>query len=367
MEKREIGHIEAPLKRIHIELTNACEFDCVFCPKPMMERAYGFMKPELGKKIISEIAETGLSEKVTFHVMGEPTLHPQLFTLLEHAAREKVKVGLTTNGKNLGGEVGKKLLDYPLGQLDISFQTPDEESFVLREAGKLVFEDYLNGILDFFTEYRKRWPETTIKFRFLNTRFQKKSMEKMTGSIQVMSTSKEMRKVFAKWILELYERVGKSKESADAAIGKLGKVLSYKWNVVEILPNLYFETYILDDWGMAFHEGKVYDAWGGYCFGMRDHFAILQNGDVTLCCIDFKGKTTIGNVTESTLVEILSSDKLGAIMDSFKRYKPLLPYCKRCMGSKSRLSWLVKPLISIFALDKFKPFFYNEISLCDEE
>jgi len=363
MELKRFGHVDIPFKRIHIELTNACEFDCSFCPKSIMDRPYGFMDLELGKSVISQIAEHKLAEKITFHVMGEPTLHPEFFRFLDHAASEKVNVGLTTNGRNLGGDVGSRLLDYPLHQVDVSFQTPDEASFVLRGAGKVTFDDYLSGILDFFTAYRARWPETIFKFRFLNTRFRVKSMEKKHGRIEVMSSNRELRDTFAQWVREIYERLSIERERTSEAIRRLESLVCYKWNVVEILPNVFFETYILEDWGNAFHEGKVYDAWAGYCFGMKDHFAITQNGDVTLCCIDFKGKTAIGNLNESTIEEILSSDELGRVMAGFRRFRLVKPYCKRCLGGKTFLSWLTKPVLGIGGLGLLKPFFYKKTRL----
>ena len=159
---------------------------------------------------------------------------------------------------------------------------------------------------------------------------------------------------------EIYSRLSIGPKETAEAIARVNKIVSYKWNVVEILPNLHFETYMLEDWGNAFHDGPVYDAWAGSCFGMRDHFAILQNGDVTLCCIDFKGNTAIGNLNETRLEEILSSDELGRIIDGFKRYKPIHPYCKRCLGSKTRVSWLTKPVLGVLALGPLKSFFYKK-------
>jgi Radical SAM superfamily len=98
MEKRYFGHIEIPMKRVHLELTNICDFKCVFCPKSVMKREFGYMDTDLSKMIIDEIAENHISEKITFHVMGEPTLHPDFFDILSHASGRGVKVGLTTNG-----------------------------------------------------------------------------------------------------------------------------------------------------------------------------------------------------------------------------------------------------------------------------
>jgi len=80
MKKRGFVHIEIPLQRIHIELTNVCDFNCLFCPKALMNRPPGYMDAALAKRVIDEIGENGLCKKITFHVMGEPTSHPLFST-----------------------------------------------------------------------------------------------------------------------------------------------------------------------------------------------------------------------------------------------------------------------------------------------
>ncbi|MBI5203327.1 MAG: radical SAM protein [Nitrospirae bacterium] len=360
---KKFGHIEIPLKRVHIELTNVCDFNCVFCPKSEMKRPYGYMETDLAKRIITEIKENGISEKITFHVMGEPTLHRDFFEILSHARDIGMKVGLTTNGGGLGGKTGKQLLDYDLHQIDISLQTPDKRSFALRKAGKLDFDTYLNGIFDFFSSYITKHPDTIFKFRFLNTRFPRKGLEKRKGPIKVISTTAELQDTFRYWAGRIYDILGLEHEKREKAMANIGKLSAYKWNVAEIYPNIFFETYVLEDWGHAFEDGSIKDAWAGYCFGMRDHFSILYNGDVALCCIDFNGRTAIGNLHNSSLKDILSSDELGRIIEGFRKYRVIHPYCKKCLGSKSAASWLLKPVVSIMALKMLKPFFYKQIKL----
>lgn len=366
MKQRKFGQVRIPFKRIHIELTNICDFNCLFCPKPFMTRPLGYMDTGLARRAISEIGEYGLAEKVTFHVMGEPTLHPDFFDILDHAASKNVPVGLTTNGGGLGGSIGKRLLDYPLHQIDVSLQTPDKDSFALRRSGRLSFDQYLGGILEFIAAYRVRHRESIVKFRFLNTAIPCKSMEKKTGPLRVISSTKELRTVFTDWVERIYRLMDVNGGDLDKALKRVNKLMAYKWNVVEILPNLFFETYLLGDWGHAFHDGHVREAWAGFCFGMRDHFAVLQNGDVTLCCIDFDGKTVIGNLHDQSLKDVLSSDEVGRIMQGFKRLKPVHPHCKVCMGGKSVSSWLTKPMQTVLFLYALKPFFYNKARLFDK-
>ncbi|MCI0469091.1 MAG: hypothetical protein L0Y62_03380, partial [Nitrospirae bacterium] len=71
----------------------------------------------------------------------------------------------------------------------------------------------------------------------------------------------------------------------------------------------------------------------------------------------------IGNLNESSLYEILSSKRLGEIIAGFKRFRLIHPYCKQCLGSRSFLSWLFKPIVSIAALKLLKPFFYSKKSI----
>ena len=360
--KKKIGHIEIPLERVHVELTNICQFDCVFCPKAVMKRRPGYMQTDLAKRIVTELGAEGIAQKVTFHVMGEPTLHKDFFEILAHAEQVGVNVGLTTNGAGLGGRVGQRLLDHNLYQIDVSLQTPDEGSYALRRAGGLGFDDYLSGVMVFFTEYMKKETETTFKFRFLNTMMQRN----VGGSdevVDVISSSTELRDTFKLWAGRIYDILGVSQADRQKAFGAIDKLSGYRWNVVEVYPNIYFETYVLDDWGHAFEDSKVRGAWAGYCFGMRDHFGVLYNGDVVLCCQDFDGQTAVGNLNDQTLREVLSSDYVGDIVRGFKRMQLVHPYCKRCLGSTSLGSWLLKPVVGTLVLKTLKPFFYRRISL----
>lgn len=155
-------------------------------------------------------------------------------------------------------------------------------------------------------------------------------------------------------------------EEKGRAFGRIGSLVSYKWNVVEVHPKVIFETYLLDDWGHAFEDERIRDAWAGYCFGMRDHFGIVYNGDVTLCCMDFGGRTAVGSLHVSSPRDILSSEDLGEIIRGFRRFKLLHPHCRRCLGSTGLLSWWLKPVASVLALKSLKPFFYTHTRLYDE-
>jgi hypothetical protein len=368
MDRKKFGHIEVPLKRVHIELTNICEFNCLFCPKSEMKRPPGYMETALAKRAITELKEGEVCEKVTFHVMGEPTLHKDLEEILKHAASVGMNVGLTTNGAGLGGRAGQMLLKHRLHQVDVSLQTPDAESFKLRGATKRSFEEYLEGVLSFFKAYHAAHMAGgggTFKFRFLNTRLGNKSLERRTGPIKVISSTRELRDTFRYWAGRIYEMLGVDSTVRAEAYKRIEKLSVLGWNVVEVYPGVFFETYVLDDWGHAFDSDGLREAWAGYCYGMRDHFSILYSGDVTLCCVDYEGKTAVGNLHKSSLLDVLSSEMVGEIVKGFRRYRLIHPYCKRCLGSRSVAGWLFKPALSVLVFKTLKPLFYRNTRLVD--
>ena len=78
-----------PINYLFIEITNACNFKCTWCPDDIMGRRRGFMKKEKVFRILDEIAGKkpwlGPLYPVKLHQMGEPFLHPDLPAIVEHA------------------------------------------------------------------------------------------------------------------------------------------------------------------------------------------------------------------------------------------------------------------------------------------
>jgi MoaA/NifB/PqqE/SkfB family radical SAM enzyme len=314
--------VQFPLQRIHIELTNVCNFDCTFCPKQEMTRHYEYMDFERVCGIIDEIAEYKMAEKITFHVMGEPFMHPRFFEILEHAAERGVKTGITTNGTYLDEEMGIKLEKVTASQVNISLQTPDEESFKTRKSRRMKFEEYHNRILE-----------------FIGTCLKQAKPPKIVHKLCPPMSDEEKAKV---------EK-------------KIDKLSTFKWNVVEVAPNIFFETYILNTWGNAFAEGgNVVPAKTGYCSALSDHFAILCSGDLIYCCVDFDGKTVAGNVFQNSITEILNTQPVIDAVEGFQNHKVIHPHCQKCLGGSTWLKSKLNSIGSIVIWKYLKNFFYKK-------
>ncbi len=356
--------VQLPLQRIHIELTNVCNFDCTFCPKQEMTRNYEYMDFERVCGIIDEIAEYKMAEKITFHVMGEPFMHPRFFEILEHAAVRGVKTGITTNGTYLDEEMGIKLEKVTASQVNISLQTPDEESFKTRKSRRMKFEEYHNRILDFIGTCLKQAKPPKIKVHFLNTSIKSEvpGEDWNVGTMSVINNAKELRKTFSYWAKEVHKICPPMTDEAKAKVEKkIDKLSTFKWNVVEVAPNIFFETYILNTWGNAFAEGgNVVPAKTGYCSALSDHFAILCSGDLIYCCVDFDGKTVAGNVFQNSITEILNTKPVIDAVEGFQNHKVIHPHCQKCLGGSTWLKSKLNSIGSIVIWKYLKNFFYKK-------
>jgi len=351
-------------KRIHLELTNRCNFSCLFCPDGKMTRKRGIMETELAQSALDQIAELGVAEKVTFHVMGEPLLHPDFFSICDHAKRRNLKVGLTTNGALLKPETIDRLARRDLHQIDVSLQTPDAASFGATRGTRMDFTKYRTNLLDLLAACMARPSPPIFKIRIMTTRFARRMRERL-GIPDFLGSTDALRRTVLEWTLQVRERLGNTDGTVELR-RRIKKIGIYGWNVVEISPRVFIETYVLTDWGNAFADAPPVEVSRGYCFGMRDHFAILCSGDVVLCCIDYDGKTVMGNLHSESLLEILKSPALQEIVEAFRRGALVHPHCRQCLGSSSRLGALVKPAASILALKVLKPFLYRKYRLFDE-
>jgi MoaA/NifB/PqqE/SkfB family radical SAM enzyme len=328
-----------------------------------MTRKRGTMDETLAKSALDQISALDLAEKVTFHVMGEPLLHPHFFEILDHAASRNLNVGLTTNGALLTPDTIRRLAERDLYQIDISLQTPDEASFLATRGTRMDFERYRNNLLDLLAACHKRPSPPIFKIRMMTTRFARRLRDKLHIP-NFMASSDSLRRTVTDWADLVYERLGLG--ATDGRFAKqIKKIKIYSWNVIEISPKIFIETYVLTDWGNAFAGDEVIEANRGYCFGMRDHFAILYSGDVVLCCVDFDGRTSMGNIKDTPLIEVLRSPELARIMEGFRTGFLVHPHCRKCLGSGSKLSAWVKPALSVLGLKLLKPFFYRKYKLFD--
>lgn len=195
---KSIGGIKLPINRLHIELTNICNFSCEFCPDFKMKRQRGMMSVDMAKSIFDEVSSSGIVNLVLFHVMGEPTLHPNIIDIAEYAKFKNINVCITTNGSRLNLNMLKSLQDAGVKKIILSLQTPDKNTFSMRGLKGLSFYDYAEQITSIAKTFIREDGKTELIISFLSSPLRRLIIP-VAKEFSIADTSIKLRKYLNLW------------------------------------------------------------------------------------------------------------------------------------------------------------------------
>ncbi|MBF0504797.1 MAG: radical SAM protein [Candidatus Omnitrophica bacterium] len=345
-------------ERIHIELTNQCNFSCSFCPYSLMSRAKKDIDFDVLHKALDEIAQEKLADTVYFHLMGEPLLYSHLRDAVRLAKDKGLKVSITTNGEAFTPDLLGPVLNAGVDEILFSIQTPDKKSFGLRKSA-VKFDEYKKKICRAIAQALEHGGAKVILL-FLTT--PKASFFLSTNHHQIIMTKKELRSRVLEWVDVVLQdpRLSAIKNKTDLSrnlfIKRLHAFSLYASNILNLTENLIIETRVLGHWvHKGLTEAHVTEANIGTCEGLQTHFGILSNGDLVFCCLDYDGKTCFGNIKDTTLKAALEQTHVQAVLKGFKNFQIRHPYCKRCLGNVGFLNSLARQIGSIFYFKIYRP------------
>ena len=348
------------LERIHLEVTNVCNFKCEFCPDAIMERKRGHMDTGLLKKALDEIAEYDLAKIVAFHLMGEPLIYPHIFEAIEMAIARRLNLHLTTNGStfHIRPEHIQKLVSSGIPKVTISLQTPDPDTFIIRGAPpNLKPEQYFGGITQYVqANLADESSNTRVHLKFLDTTPHPFLVPHKT--MHVVEGREQMQKQLREWCDRLLSGLPANDPSRPSPSELSRRLAAHKpgrWQVIELTPKLALETFPLDSWGNV-ESTTVIPASFGYCNGATDQAGILYDGTIVPCCKDYDGKIPLGNLNDYTLREILYQQQPACgLREGFDKFQVINPVCKRCMGADTQRKSLLRQIGSIAYFKLYNP------------
>lgn len=261
-------------KKIYIEITNVCNLSCPFCEPDHRKKAY--MTKEQYRHILKEIKP--YTDYVYLHVKGEPLLHPNINELIEETTNEAIQVNLTTNGTCLDRLTSKKIR-----QINYSMQSTPQ----------------INDMQEIIQKLRKYCSNTPIYL----------SIRMWTNDIKQNSLIKGMLEKEFGTIVELRDKMTLDK-------------------------NVFLSIEEEFTWPDSIAQQEKEE---GYCYGVRDHIAILVDGTVVPCCLDHKAQIPLGNIFKEKLEDILQKARTQSIIKGFKNRKAVENLCKNC-DYKNRFS-----------------------------
>ena len=336
------------LERLHLELTNVCNFKCEFCPDSIMVRRRGHMHLDLLTRILDELAATPLTKILAFHLMGEPLIHPQIMTAIDLALERSLKLHLTTNGSTfaLRPQQIPQLLERPLPKLTISLQTPDPVTFQIRGAPpSLSAEAYFTGIRDFISAHAASGSPTRIHLKFLDT--SPHAFLVPHKALTIAHDRAAMQAHLRHWINQLCPH-----HPHPEAI--CNRYQPGRWQLLPLTPRLVLEIFPLDSWGNVTAQ-QVYPATWGTCNGASRQAGILYDGTVVPCCKDYEGNIPLGSLTTHSLAEILQAAPACQLRQDFSRFQVNNPVCQQCLGADTPTKALLRQAGSLVYFHLYRP------------
>jgi len=277
-------------KKTYIEITNACNLSCDFCPGTNRKTEY--MSAEMFGIILERIK--GHSDNLYFHVMGEPLLHPRLGLFLDMCADKGFRVNITTNGI-----LAERLMPYTdakaLRQVSFSLHS-------LEGNNESNTENYLNTIFDFIRAVKGK--NISVSLRLWNLIADEKNEQNQS-------------------IIESFKK----------RLGYTGEIQQGETpvNGIKIGDKVFLKQAERFEWPDI--NGKELPG-EAFCYGLRDQAVILADGTVVPCCLDAQGIMNLGNIIEMPLQEIIDTPRAKAIYDGFTQRHAVEPLCQRCSFRK---------------------------------
>jgi organic radical activating enzyme len=331
-----------PLNRLYIEYTNHCNMACSFCPCPRQTRPKGHLTLDLLKRIADEIAEKQIATTLEVTGYGEPLMNPHWRALSEYIIGRGIHLNLTTNGTMFSEKNAEALAEVAPDDVIVSLQTPDEKSWPVRKSA-MSFADYLDGLARFLRIHAKRRATSRVRLRFLNTL----GTKRMTFSepVSVLDTRAALVESLHAWAKRVCDWTGHACDESRLARGlqRVGRVLP---TALRVTDKVVLESYFCNDyWNYALGKRLEYPARFARCKSLNLESALIyHDGRVSLCCSDFDNHLGIGSVERHSLLEVLGSRQAAALVEGFRKFRVIHPYCQHCLGANSRLLALSKAL-----------------------
>lgn len=306
------------MNSVYIEITNACNLHCSFCPSSDCGHEAGsgasrsFMPSALFEKCIAGTVEAGI-ENVYLHVLGEPTLHPGFALFLKDIKAAGLTATLTTNGTTIR-RVAHHILNCPAVR-QVNFSTHAYAELPPDDA-----HGYLQDVLDFCKMALAARPDMYINLRLWNIG------AATTGNWNEFAISR-INETFNTQVAP-GNFCSRHKSFPIAGRLYLHEDSRFKW------PGTSKVTASAEHGQSEPAEVTASKYPAGTCHALDTHAAILHDGRVVACCLDYSGQITLGNIANQSLAEILDSPAARNLREGFEKHELRHPFCQKCSFCK---------------------------------
>lgn len=278
---------------LFIEPTNACDLNCIMCPRNNMKRLVGQLPIELYKDIIDQGFGKGLTN-VYFQGFGEPLINKRITDFIRYAKEKNLHTGMTTNASFLTNEMSKDLINSGLDEIHFSIDGFRESTYK-----KIRGRDNL-------LEVRKN----VLGFIEL---MQGKIKPVVEVQIIIMPETEEDIGDFKEYWREKLKGIPHSSQFVKE-YNNWGDKVKRK----TILPDFIFKNHVQVS-----------------CRRLSYAMAINHDGIAVACCNDFDNNLLIGDLKSQTLEQVWNGKPMMMLRDAhIKKNLENHPICLNCDSSR---------------------------------
>lgn len=309
-----VARLESYPRRVVLELTNACNFNCIMCGRNNEKFKPNFLDPSY----IDYLAEVlNHAEEVTLFGRGEPTIHPQFKEILKKLKEWPVRKYFVTNGSTLG-DIKGVLFDCKVDIMAVSVDgaTPATNDRIRRNSD-------FNYIIKNLKDVVKLRNRTGSKFPYINFVFtmMKSNISELVPLVKLASEIgiEEVKAVYmTSFTKETENEVLWENQSIVKDIFEKSIQLARDYNIKIKLPFLQGE----DVAGSEYHK-KCYMAWRDFFIGSDSYIRPCQSTSMKL--LKFTKKLPFD--------EMWNSESLQDFRLSVNNALKMPDNCKKCYQS----------------------------------
>lgn len=295
----EVHHRGMPIS-LSIEPTTSCNLRCPQCPSGLrsFSRPTGKLSETLFQKILDELQETLIY--LTFYFQGEPYLHKTFLEMVQYASKKKIFTATSTNAHFLDDEISRRTVESGLDQIIISLDGLTQESYEkYRVGGKL--EKVLEGMRNLV-----KW---------------KKQLRSRTPFIQLQFIVFKHNQEQLPQLRQLARELG-----VDQLLLKTAQIYDHT-NGSELIPTIQeYSRYRETEEQKFVIKNKL----SNHCWKMWHSSVITWDGRVVPCCFDKDASHVLGNVSESSFLDIWTGKKYNLFRKSLLVSRSKIDICKNC-------------------------------------
>lgn len=316
--------IKNTIFEMFVEVVNACNFRCSFCPQGELVRPQKPMDFDLATKVVKDLADMGHHHPIRCHLLGEPLLYKRYFDFVDMAHDHGQTIHLATNGSRFTRENIEGIFRTNLDHLLISLNTPEEPLYNEQRGTQVPYSEYIQGITDMVSERVRRGagPETVINVLYDGS--------KKDDPAEI----ERVRGIVGEWV-DVAREAGDGRElpSPEEFVGFTG----IRATQVELLDGLKVQFTSYHTWG----QGKPPE--DPFCSYPWRQLGVFVDGQATACCVDAQGEINLGNARFQSIEEIWNGPQLERMRQGFLAGQTVESLCQRCDVRHGRNEFVPAP------------------------